>query len=82
MTQPRNVSMDVADRAVDGRLFHTRGAAELKARDAMSVLVLGSISKFILDDRSVSEGLWSTTSSASYDGCWCSRTLNVNIATL
>ena len=70
--------MDVVDRAVDGRLFHTQGAAELKARDAMTVLVLGSTSEFILDDRSVHEGLWSTTSSARYDGCW---TLNVNIAT-
>ena len=37
-----NVSMDVVDRAVDGRLFHTQGAAELKARDAMTGNFLGS----------------------------------------
>ena len=49
--------MDVGERATGGRLFHTCGAAELNARDAMNVLVLGSASRSFPDDRSVRNGL-------------------------
>ena len=40
LTRHRNVSMDVGERASSGRLFHTFGAAEVKARDAIIVSVL------------------------------------------
>ena len=49
--------MDAAVRASDGRLFQTCSAAELKARDAISVLVLGSASRSFPDDRSFRGGL-------------------------
>ena len=45
--------MDVAKRESGGRLFQTCGAAELKGRDATSVLVPGSDSRSFPDDRSV-----------------------------
>ena len=48
--------MDVAERASGGRLFQTCGAADLRARDAISVLVLVLASPFP-NDRSVRDGL-------------------------
>ena len=44
----RNILMDVAECAIGGMLFQTCGAAELKAHDAISVLVLGSASMSFL----------------------------------
>ena len=57
LTRLRNVAVDVAERASVGRLFQTCGAAELRTRDAISVLVLGTASKSFPDDRSVRDGL-------------------------
>ena len=58
LTRLLNVSMDVAERASGSRLFHACGAAELNARDAIDVLVLGSASRSFPDDRSVRSGLY------------------------
>ena len=52
--QLQNVSMDVAEYA---RLFHTCGAAELTAHDAIIVLVLGLASRSFPGDRIVRDGL-------------------------
>ena len=57
VTRLRNVSMDVAKCASGGRLVKTCGAAELKARDAVSVSVLGLASRFFPDNHSVLGGL-------------------------
>ena len=57
LTRLRNVSMDVAERASGGRLFHTCDAAELNARDTINFLALDSASRYFPNDRSVRDGL-------------------------
>ena len=58
------------------------GVTTWKAREAVTVFILGTTIRTLSEERIVLVGTLPTTSFDRYVGWWCRRTLNVNEATL